>query len=139
MIFVMSLPLLYPKTLGMNVLSLNLPLYCHMHLPCIMGFDIIIIHQRNHITHSHASHCRCCNVDIVLFRNVTCYANFVLSCFQVDTTHLLNITCIVLATCMILGMLQCIHMNFKIMRKAATALNWICKPSRSKLIMCSTS
>ena len=93
------------------MLSLKFALYCQINLPYIMDFDIKVIHQRNQITRSHASHCHYCNVNFVLFHNVTCYTNPLLSCFQVNTTNLLNTTCTLVATCMILGRLECIHLS----------------------------
>ena len=45
------------------------------------------------------------NVDFVLFHNVTC-ADSLLSCIHVNTTYLLDITCTLVATCVILGKLE---------------------------------
>jgi hypothetical protein len=62
-----------------------------------LGFDIKIIHQRIQATRSnalHSCHCHYCNVDFVLFQNVTCYINSSLRHFQVNTTNFLNTTCI---------------------------------------------
>jgi hypothetical protein len=65
---------------------------CHGSLPCIIDVDIKINHQRIQTTNSHASHCHhynCChycNVDFVLFHNVTCYNNSLLSCIHANTT-----------------------------------------------------
>ena len=61
-------------------------------------FDIKVIHQRMQITCSHTSRCHYCNVDFVLFHNFTCYTNSQLSCIYVTNTHLLNITCTLIAT-----------------------------------------
>ena len=108
--FIMSLPLLYPKTLGNGCAQFNLPPCCYTSLPYIIGFDIKIIHQRIQITHSHAScyhHSHYCNVDFVLIHNVTCYANWLLSHIHVNLRYLLNITCTLIATCMILGRSEC--------------------------------
>ena len=75
--FLMSLPLLYPKTLGNICVKLKIPSCCHISLPCITGFDIKIFHQRIQTTRSHASQCHhCqyyhyCNVDFVCFHKVT--------------------------------------------------------------------
>jgi hypothetical protein len=69
-----------------------------------------IIHRRIQTTHSRASRCHHChhyNVDFVVFHNVTCYANSLLSCIHVTTTYLLNITCTLVATCVKLGRLKC--------------------------------
>ena len=92
------------------MLSLNLLPCCHISLSYITGFDIGIIHRRIQTTGSHSSHCHhChyCSVDFVLFYNVTCYTNPLLSCIHVNTTYLLNISCTLVATCMIIGRLEC--------------------------------
>jgi hypothetical protein len=68
------------------------------------------IHQIIEATCSHALHCLHChywNVDFVLFHNVTCYTNPLLSCIHVNITNLLNIMCTFVATCVILGRLKC--------------------------------
>ena len=108
----MPLLLVYPKTLGNICSNLFLPPCCHIFLIYIMGFDIAI-HQRIEITCSHASHCHhciyChyCNVNLVLFHNVKCYTNFLLSHIHANTTNHFNTTCMILvATCMILGRLE---------------------------------
>ena len=105
----MPLLLLYPKTLGNRCSNLFLPPCCHIFLPYIVGFDILAIHHRIKITCSHASHCHhciyChyCNVNLVLFHNVKCYTNFLLSHIHANTTFLFNTTCMILvATCMII-------------------------------------
>ena len=70
-----------PNLRGTYVLSLNLP-SCHISLSHIMGFDMKIIRQRIQTTRSHASYCdhyHHCNVDFVLFYNVTSYTNSLLS------------------------------------------------------------
>ena len=85
--FVMSLPLLYPEVPGNGCAQLNLP-PCHILLSYITGFDIKIIHQRIQTTCLHASYCHHCNVDFVLFHNVTCYTNYLLSCIHVNTAGL---------------------------------------------------
>ena len=46
-------------------------------------------HMLAHIT---LSLCHCCDVDFVLFHNVTCYTNSLLSCIHINTTCLLNST-----------------------------------------------
>ena len=79
----------------------------------IMGFDIKINHQRIQTTHSHASrchhcsYCQQCNLDFVVFHNVTCYYNPRLSHIHVNTTKLLKITCTLVATSVILQSLEC--------------------------------
>ena len=84
-------------------LSLNLTLCYHVSLPYIMDFDIQINHQNIQIMHSHSSCCHHCNVDIVLFHVVTCYTDSLLSHIRVNIVDLLNITCILVDTCIILG------------------------------------
>ena len=77
----------------MCVFSLNLAFYCPMSFSYIIGFDIKIIHQRIKTTSSHVSRRHYCNVDIVVFHNITCYTNSLLSQIHVNTTKFLNITC----------------------------------------------
>ena len=98
---------------GTDVLNLNIPPYCHISLPCITCFDINIIPQRIQTTRSHAPCCHHCHdyhycrVDFVSFKYVTRYINSLLSHIHVNTTDLLNITCTLVATCMIIGRLEC--------------------------------
>ena len=96
------------------MLSLNMPRCCHISISYVTGFDIKIIHQRIQITCSYTHyirhHCHYfhyCNVDIVSFHDVTCYTNSLLSSIHVNIAYLLNITCILVATCMILRRLEC--------------------------------
>ena len=101
-----------PKPYGKDVLTLDPACCCHASLPCIIDVDIKINHQRIQTTCLHASHChlynycRYCNVDFVLFHNVTCYNNSLLSCIHANTTKLLNITCTLVATSVILQSLE---------------------------------
>ena len=94
------------------MLNLDPPPRRHISLTYIMGFDIKVIHQRVQTTLSHASRChpcQCCNVDFARFHSVTHYASSLLSCIHVNTTYLLNITCILVTTSMLLGRsLECI-------------------------------
>ena len=93
------------------MLNLNFPPFCHISFSYITSFDIQIIHQRNHTTClyvSHCYHCHYCNVDFVLFHNVTYYTNYLLSCIHVSTITLLDVTCTLVATSMILGKLESI-------------------------------
>jgi hypothetical protein len=72
------------------------------HITC---FDIKIIHQSIRTTCSHVScchHCHYCRFDFVLFHNVTCYIDSLLSRIHVNTIDLLNIMCTLVATCMML-------------------------------------
>jgi hypothetical protein len=43
----------------------------------------------------------------VLFQNITCYTNSLLSHIHVNTANLLNTTCTLVATNVILGRLEC--------------------------------
>jgi hypothetical protein len=95
-------PFVISKPQRTDVLTLNFPPCRHISLSYVMGFDIKIIHQRIQTTRLHASCCHYCNVDFVLFHNVTCYTNSLLSHIHVNTTSLLNIMCILDATSMIL-------------------------------------
>ena len=95
----------------MDVLNLNLPHCCHISLSYIMGVDIEMIHKGIQTTCSHASHCHYChycNVDFVLFHNVTCCTNSLLSHIYFNTVDLLNIMCTLVARGMILGRLELI-------------------------------
>ena len=76
-------------------------------LPYITSSSIIINHQIIQTTHSHASQFHYCNVDFMLFHNVTCYTISLLSSIRVHTTKLLNITCTLITTSMRLWTLEC--------------------------------
>ena len=99
----------------MDVLSLNIPPCCHISLSYTLAFEIKTIHQRIPITRSHTSrchYCHYCNVDFELFHNVTCYTHSLLSCIHVNVVDCLNITCTLVAPCMILERLECIKIQF---------------------------
>ena len=49
----------------------------------------------------------CSHISFVLFHNVTCYTNSMVSRIHINTTKLCNITCTLVATCMILWNLKC--------------------------------
>ena len=91
-------------------LSLHLPLCCHNSLPYIASFDIKMIHQRyaNYmLTCIMLSSMSLLQNDFVLFHNVTWCTNLLLSCIHDNTTNVLDITCVLIATCVILGRLEC--------------------------------
>ena len=74
-------------------------------------FVIKLIYQRIQPTSSHASrchHCHCCNVDFVLFHNVTYYTNPLLSHIHAKIAQLLGTTCTLVASCTVSGRLECI-------------------------------
>jgi hypothetical protein len=58
----------------------------HVFFPYITCSNIEINHQRIQTTHLHASRYHHCNVNFVLFHNVTCYINFFPSRIHVNTT-----------------------------------------------------
>jgi hypothetical protein len=136
------------KPLRLDLLSLNLLPCCHISFPCIIYFDIKIIHQRIQTIGSHASrchHCHYCNVSFVLFYNVTYYTNPLFSYIHVNTTYLLNITCTLVATCVIIRRLECNAYNLGNVRKVSNihfntiSIDWLfiwClkKMCRSKLV-----
>ena len=98
-----SMNLCEPKSKAVPSHFQNLPPPCHISFSNITGLDIAIIHQNIQTTRSHAPRCYCCNVDFVLFHNITCCTNVLLSCVHVNTTYLLDTTCTLVATCVILG------------------------------------
>ena len=112
--YAMSPPRLYPEIVGNRCARLESP-SLSSHFPLIyLNNNIKIIHQRIQTTCEHAPrrlYCHYYNVDFVLFHNVTCLTNSLLSCIHVNTAHLLDITCTLVTTCMILGRLECTCCN----------------------------
>ena len=47
------------------------------------------------------------HISFVLFHDVTCYTNSIVSLIHVNTTKLHNIMCTLVATCVILRSLEC--------------------------------
>jgi hypothetical protein len=78
------LPLLYPETSGSKCAHPKSPSLLSYFSLVYHGFDIQISHPRIQTTHSHTSHCHYCNVDFVVFHNVTCYTNSLLSCIHIN-------------------------------------------------------
>ena len=78
---------------------------CLSHISQI--FDITSFHQIFQITHSHASrhwhHYHYSNVDFVLFHNIPCDTDSLLSCIHANFAHLFNTRCTLVATGVILG------------------------------------
>jgi hypothetical protein len=56
----------------------------------------------------------CPHISFMLFHSVTCYTNFIVTCIHVNTTKLLNITCTLVATCVILRLMTLIIMYCQI-------------------------
>ena len=50
----------------------------------------------------------CLHISFMLFHNVTCYTNSIVSHIHINNTKLCNITCTLVATCVILRSLECI-------------------------------
>ena len=69
------------------MLNLNLTPHCHISLPYIMGIDITINHQRIQTTRSHTTP----SSSIII---------------HVNTTYVIDITCVVVATSVILWGLE---------------------------------
>ena len=107
-----------------RICSFIIPACCRISLPYITGFDIKIIHQRIQTTCLSDYH-HYCSIDIVLFHNVTCYINNLLSHILVNSTDLLNITCTLIAPGLIWGRLECIN-NQHLVGSIQHAVSCIC-------------
>jgi hypothetical protein len=76
----MSLLLLYPKTLGNKCSHYKSHSLLSHFPPYITGFDTKINHQKSQTTNSHASHYHYHdNVDLALFHNITCHTHSLVS------------------------------------------------------------
>ena len=111
-------PLLYPESLGNKCAQFNSPSLLSHFPPYVMGFDIKRVQSKNlkDTLMSHCHHCYCCNVDFVLFLHVACYTNSMLSDIHANTTNLHP--CTLVATCMILGRLECSSTDIVIQKHA---------------------
>ena len=109
----LNVPNCYAGALGTDVLSFISLLVIKFPSLISWVFDNNVNHRRTQITRLHASrchhciYCHYCNIDFVLFLNVTSYTASLLSCIHVNTTELLNITCTLVASSMILWRLEC--------------------------------
>ena len=111
--FIMSLLLLYPKTLGNQCAQFKYSFLLSHFPPIYHGYWHYVIRPRIPTTCSHASCCHhCdynhyCNVDFVLFHDVTCYTSSLLAHIRINTIYLLNVMCALVVTCLILRRLEC--------------------------------
>ena len=93
----------------------------NLRYPSLLSHFLPIYHRfwhqsnpsRNPTTYSHASrchncdYCHYCNVDFVIIHDVIGYIDPRLSCIRNSTIYLLNITCTLVVTRVILGRLEC--------------------------------
>ena len=49
----------------------------------------------------------CPHISCMLFHDITCYTNSIVSCIHVNTTKFRNIMCTLVSTCVILRSLEC--------------------------------
>jgi hypothetical protein len=101
------------------MLSVSLPPCCLISLSYNHGFWHYHNPPKNsnytfaHITLSLLSWLQmlalCYSMSTCHMFHVTCYTNSLLSCIHIYTTYLLNITCTLVATSLILIRLECIH------------------------------
>ena len=64
----------------------------HMYITCLDITKKSTKEFRPHACNaSHCHRCHCCNVNFVVFNNVSCYTNILLSCIRDDFIDLLNI------------------------------------------------
>jgi hypothetical protein len=105
--FVISLPLLYPKTVGNGCAQYK--------SPSLLGKFSLIYYGlwHKHNPPENSNHMLACitlslyNVDFVLFHNVTCYINSLWSCIHINIVYFLNLMCTLVATYVILERLEC--------------------------------
>ena len=124
----------------MDVCVSNFTLHCHISFSYITNFFINAAHPRSQPTPSHCAMCQyvkclphclgrssgvdhtsvddgktnssCLHISFVLFHNITCYTNSIVSCVHVNTTKRRNITCTLVATGVIPQSLECIFHRF---------------------------
>ena len=78
----------------------------------------------------HACGFSMCNVDIVLFYNITCYTKSLLSCIYVNIAYLLDITCTLVAMGMILGRFRVyMHVDSPCGKPLREGLPFLCRLS----------
>ena len=105
--------LISQKRYGKDVLSSNLPPCCHISFSYITSFTIKYSTKdfKPHACMHHVViiviYCHYCRLTFMLFCNITCCINSLLSRIHVNTANLLNITCTLVAVGVILGRLEC--------------------------------
>ena len=101
-------PSLISQTLGNGCSQFNLTPYYHISFPYITCWILkqtiqeIKPHARTHHAVINSNSCHYYNVHFMLFHNITCYTNSLLSRIHVTTTKLLNTRCTLVATSVIL-------------------------------------